>query len=225
MRFLPEFVYGAIDGSVTTFAVVASASGAELSAGIVLILGFANLIADGFSMSVGSYLSTKSEHEEYTKIRDKERESVRLMPDNKKAEIKEIYRKKGFEGETLDHIVEGITADPQRWLDTLMKDKWEMVRNNKAPFHTAMVTFVSFILIGLIPLISYVGAYLFELVESRLFLIACVLTGIAFVGIGYLKSSVNHTSRFRGIAETLALGAIAAALAYFVGDILEGWIL
>lgn len=57
--YLGEFVYGAIDGSVTTFAVVAGAAGAGLSPAVVLILGFANLLADGLSMSIGSYLSAK----------------------------------------------------------------------------------------------------------------------------------------------------------------------
>ena len=66
-EYLGEFVYGGIDGSVTTFAVVAGAAGAALDSQIVIILGFANLIADGFAMSVGSYLSTKSEKENYQK--------------------------------------------------------------------------------------------------------------------------------------------------------------
>ena len=48
--YIGEFVYGGIDGSVTTFAVVAGSTGASLDTSVVLILGFANLIADGFSM-------------------------------------------------------------------------------------------------------------------------------------------------------------------------------
>ena len=54
-EYIAEFVYGGIDGVITTFAVVAGSAGAELAVPIVLILGFANLIADGFAMSVGSY--------------------------------------------------------------------------------------------------------------------------------------------------------------------------
>ncbi|MFQ5531204.1 MAG: VIT1/CCC1 transporter family protein [Candidatus Nanoarchaeia archaeon] len=62
-KYLPEFVYGSIDGTVTTFAIVAGAVGASLSSSIILILGFANLFADGFSMAVSSYLSEKSHDE------------------------------------------------------------------------------------------------------------------------------------------------------------------
>ena len=59
-KYLPEFVYGATDGTVTTFAVVAGVMGASLSSAVVLVLGFANLFADGFSMAIANYLSSKS---------------------------------------------------------------------------------------------------------------------------------------------------------------------
>lgn len=65
--FLTEFVYGGIDGCVTTFAVVSGASRAGLPSTIVIILGVANLIADGFAMSVGSYLSAQSELDKFHK--------------------------------------------------------------------------------------------------------------------------------------------------------------
>ena len=66
--YLGEFVYGGIDGSVTTFAVVAGSVGAGLDSSVIIILGFANLLADGFSMSVGAYLSTKSEKDQFEKL-------------------------------------------------------------------------------------------------------------------------------------------------------------
>ncbi len=60
-RYLAEFVYGAIDGTVTTFAIISAVSGATLSVAVVLVLGFANVLADGFSMAASNYLSAKSE--------------------------------------------------------------------------------------------------------------------------------------------------------------------
>ena len=90
--YLSDFVYGGIDGSVTTFAVVAGIVGASLSPSIVLILGFANLFADGFSMAVGNYLSTKSKKEYIEKIRKAEEVSVHRIPDEEREEIKEIFK-------------------------------------------------------------------------------------------------------------------------------------
>ena len=65
-KYLPEIVFGGIDGSVTTFGVVSGVVGASLSSSIVLILGFANLIADGFSMATSDYFSTKTRNEQGT---------------------------------------------------------------------------------------------------------------------------------------------------------------
>jgi hypothetical protein len=63
-RYISEFVYGAVDGTVTTFAVVAASAGAGISSAVILILGVANLIADGFSMGSSAYLAASAEHEE-----------------------------------------------------------------------------------------------------------------------------------------------------------------
>lgn len=62
-QYIKSLIYGGLDGTITTFAVVAGVAGASLSAGVVLILGFANLIADGLSMAIGDYLSTRAENE------------------------------------------------------------------------------------------------------------------------------------------------------------------
>jgi VIT1/CCC1 family predicted Fe2+/Mn2+ transporter len=164
--YLREFVYGGIDGAVTTFAVVAGATGARFDVKVILVLGFANLIADGFSMGVGSYLSTKSEQE-------------------------------------------------------LMVKKGESIKDELSPVINGATTYVSFILIGLVPLLSYTVDAIFGLGLDNLFLITTVLTGLAFVGIGLLKSRVAETHVPRAIAETLVLGAIAASAAYLLGDVLE----
>lgn len=62
-KYLPEFVYGGMDGAITTFAIISGIVGASLGSAIVLILGFANLFADGFSMAVSNYFSVKSRNE------------------------------------------------------------------------------------------------------------------------------------------------------------------
>lgn len=221
-EYLGEFVYGGIDGSVTTFAVVAGSAGAALSSEVVIILGFANLIADGFAMSVGSYLSTKSEKENYAKHKKIEYWEVDHLPEKEKQEIRDIYAAKGFDGDLLEQVVSVITADKDRWVDVMMKEELEMSEESKSPAAMGGVTFLSFQLFGLIPLLSYVFDYFDWLSEdSNLFLISSVLTGFTFVIIGLLKAIVNQTPRLRSLLETLFLGAAAAILAYYVGDFLD----
>lgn len=219
--YLSEFVYGGIDGSVTTFAVVAGAAGADLSAAIVLILGFANLIADGFSMSVGAYLSTKTERDNYEKHKKVEYWEVENLPEREVEEVREIYQAKGFEGELLEQVVAKITENKDRWVDVMMKEELEMALENKSPLMMGLVTFLSFIIVGLIPLLVYVSNYVTGVEVENTFAIASGLTSLAFIGIGWLKSYVTQTNRLRSIAETLLLGTSAALLAYFVGDFLE----
>lgn len=223
-EYLAEFVYGGIDGSVTTFAVVAGASGADLNVSIVLILGFANLVADGFAMSVGSYLSTKSERDEYHKHEQIEYWEVDNLPEKEREEMREIYREKGFEGELLEKIVEIITEDRDRWVQEMMKDELGMMKSTKSPMSMALATYISFILIGLVPLTIYVIDYYYDLNQQNLFLYSCLMTSFTFMLIGLFKSYVTNTNKFRSVVETLFLGGLAAGISYFVGDILEKWL-
>lgn len=221
--YLGEFIYGGIDGSVTTFAVVAGSTGAGLESFIILILGFANLIADGFAMSVGSYLSTKSEKENYDKHKAIEYWEVANLPDVEREEIRVIYEAKGFKGQLLEDVVETITADKDRWVDVMMKEELQMEEENKSPLAMGGVTFLSFLLFGFVPLLIYVIDFLNPL-QQDLFFIASILTAFCFISIGFLKSAVTNTPRLRSILETLLLGGAAATLSYFVGNFLEGLI-
>jgi VIT1/CCC1 family predicted Fe2+/Mn2+ transporter len=219
--YLGEFVYGGVDGCVTTFAVVAGSVGAELSGAVILILGFANLLADGFAMSVGAYLSTKTQHDNFKKHKDIEYWEIENIPQTEREEVEEIYRAKGFEGDLLTQVVDVITADKDRWVDEMMKNELEMIRDQRSPLAIGGVTYVAFILIGLIPLSLYVLDYFFDLPVQSLFAYTAILTSFGFALIGWLKSFVNETSTMRSILETVLLGGIAAVVAYFVGDVLE----
>ncbi len=218
--YLGEFVYGSIDGAVTTFAVVAGSAGAGLESSIVIILGFANLIADGFAMSVGSFLSKKSEIQNYQKHKQIEYWEVENIPEKEREEIRVIYAAKGFKGELLDQVVDTITADKDRWVDVMMKEELEMAEETKSPFAMGLITFLSFILMGFVPLIIYVIDYM-GTIEAELFTVSSILTAFTFIGIGYLKGLVTNTPKLRSILETLILGGTAATLSYFVGDFLE----
>ena len=223
-KYLGEFVYGGIDGAVTTFAVVAGAVGAGLDNAIIIILGIANLLADGFSMSVGAYLSAKSERDNFEKHKAIEYWEVENIPEKEVEEIREIYRDKGFEGELLEKVVEVITADKDRWVDVMMKEELEMMKESKSPIVIGGVTYVSFIVIGIVPLFFYLWSFLFGF-SGDLFLWSSILTAGAFVIIGLLKTYVTQTKVWKGVLETLTLGAIAAGVAFFVGDLLEQWLL
>lgn len=220
-NYLGEFVYGGLDGCVTTFAVVAGAVGAHLGSDVILILGFANLLADGFAMSVGAFLSAKTEKEKFLKHKTIEYWEVENMPQKETEEIREIYRAKGFKGKLLEEVVSVIVEDKDRWVDVMMKEELDMIEDLRAPITIGGVTYIAFLLVGMIPLSVYLIDYL-SLLDTDPFLWTIVCTGIGFALIGFLKAVVNQTSPYRAIIETLLLGACAAFVAYYVGYFLEG---
>jgi VIT1/CCC1 family predicted Fe2+/Mn2+ transporter len=219
--YIAEFVYGGVDGVITTFAVVAGAEGAGLPVSVVIILGFANLIADGFSMSVGNYFATKAEIDNYERHKATEYWEIEHLREKEIEEIRDIYHKKGFRGELLEQVVKVITSDKDVWVDTMMKEELEMSKLEDNPLYTALATFLSFLIIGLIPLLSYLIALFVKFPPAWLFPVSCVLTGGGLLFVGNLKGLVTQTNRLRSMLETLLLGGVAAVLAYFVGAVLE----
>lgn len=224
-EYIGEFVYGGIDGAITTFAVVAGAAGANAAVEWVLIFGFANLIADGFSMSVGNYFSAKSERDNFERHRAIEYWEIDNLRAAEVEEIKTIYAAKGFEGELLDKVTDVITTNKDVWVDTMMKEELQMIRDEKSPLSKALVTFLSFNTVGLIPLLAYIIAIFADLNQSILFPISCIGTGVALAVVGYLRAFVTHVSVWKSILQTVLLGGCAAFLAYFVGELLARYFL
>lgn len=169
---LREFVYGGMDGAVTTFAVVTGAAGANLDVRIILILGYANVFADGFSMAVGSYLSEKSDQD---------------------LSIEKGEAKKG---------------------------------DFESPIRASVATFLSFLLIGFVPLLVYTVDFILSLDMSNdtMLMYAVALTLATFAVIGLLRARITKIKKRTAILESLGLGLAAAIISYGAGNVLESLI-
>lgn len=216
-RHLADGVFGATDGIVTTFAVVAGAAGADLSPGIVLIMGFANLLGDGVSMAVGNYLGLESQQEAWREERRREIWEMEHLPQAEREEIRRLYRGKGFKGETLERIVETITTDKQRWLEEMMREELGLQEERLAPLMSGLVTFAAFVAAGVLPLLPYVLAFLGPSASWRLFPSSLGVTAIAFFGVGAARCVVTRRPWWQSGFQILALGGFAALCAFVVG--------
>lgn len=213
-----DFIYGAIDGSVTTFAIVAGVIGASLSPGIILILGFGNLFADGFAMAAGSYHASKARNQFIEMKRKQEEWEIDNMAEQEKDEIREIYKKKGFKDEILEEIVKTITSRRKVWVDTMMKEELGLIENEKNPLDSSVSTFVGFNLIGIIPLIPFmIFIFLGITTHSESFAYSIISVMAAFFLVGMIKGKIVKKSKVRSGFYTLIIGGIAALVAYYVG--------
>jgi VIT1/CCC1 family predicted Fe2+/Mn2+ transporter len=218
--YLRDFVYGAIDGTVTTFAVVSGVAGAGLSTGVIIVLGMANLVGDGFSMAASNYLGTKTEEELRKKARRLEEQHIIHYPEGEKEEIRQIFAGKGFAGGQLEQVVETITADRKRWIDTMLVEELGLSLKGPSAMRAAVTTLVAFVLVGLIPLIAFIYNYLLPGGLTNPYVASTMLTALAFFLVGAAKSWFVDEPWYRAGMETLLIGGGAAALAYAAGLLL-----
>lgn len=218
-----NFVYGAIDGAVTTFAIVTGVVGASLSPSIIIILGFANLLADGFSMAIGNYLAVKTQNEFIQRERKREEWEIDNRIDEEKQEIREIYSRKGFKDELLDEIVRIITSRRKVWIDTMMSEELGLVEGKHTPIVSAVNTFVGFNIIGIIPLIPFIFIYISgsNLSISNALMYSVAATASSFFLIGNIRGKVVQKPIIASGFNTVLIGGAAAAVSYCIGYVLS----
>ena len=209
ISYLRDWIYGGIDGVVTTLAVVAGVVGAELPSMVLLVLGVANLVADGFAMAAASYSGTQAERDDYDRLLAVERRHIAAVPDGEREEIRQIFAGKGFSGDALEVIVARITADDSLWAKTMVVEEYGLAPTPRSPALAALSTFAAFVLCGLVPLVTFLGAG---------GLVPCVAaTGLVFFAIGAIKSRWSLATWWRAGMATFLIGMSAAALAFLVG--------
>ena len=214
-NYFRDWIYGGIDGSVTTFAVVSGVVGARLSPWIILVMGLANLLADGFSMAASNFLGTRAEHEDRKRLEAIEHRHIELAPEGEREEVRQIYQGKGFAGEDLSRVVDLITSDRARWVGTMLTEEYGLPREIRSPWVAAIMTFSAFLICGLVPLLPY----LFD--SSDPLLLSVIMTAGVFFVIGSVRSRWSISVWWSSGLSTLAVGGIAAGLAYATGLLLR----
>ena len=213
-----DFIYGSIDGAVTTFAIVAGVMGASLPSVIILILGFANLFADGFSMAAANYQASKARNEFVEMKRKQEEWEIDNLEEQERNEIRDIYKEKGFRDKLLEDVVRIITSRRKVWIDTMMKEELGLIEDEKNPMHSSVSTFVGFNLVGLIPLVPFMIFMIIGIeLNSEAFVYSTVSVLAAFFLVGMIKGKIVKKSMLYSGINTLIIGGIAAVVAYLVG--------
>jgi vacuolar iron transporter family protein len=209
--YLRDWIYGGIDGAVTTFAIVAGSTGADLSSRVILILGIANLLADGFSMAAANYSGSKSEIEDFSRLKAIEEKHIAVAPEGEREEIRQIFTARGYKGDDLEAMVRLVTSNKITWIETMMQAEYGMYDAPHTPHRAALYTFAAFVLFGSIPLLPF----LFPVPASAA--TATGLTALAFFAIGSFRARWSQRHWFSCGFETMAIGMLAAGIAYLAG--------
>jgi vacuolar iron transporter family protein len=221
-QYIGDMVYGGLDGIVTTFAIVSGVAGANLGSGVVLILGLANLLADGLSMAAGAFLSLKSEREYYDRERQREGWEIEHFPEGERSEMVEIYRGKGYSREDAEALMDIQSKDHDLWLDAMMVHELGLLPDDRQPARSAVATFLAFLVAGSVPLFIYLLGLVVPVDAAISFPVALVLSALALFALGAAKVLITERSWFRSGLEMLLVGGLAAGVAYLVGYLLQG---
>lgn len=223
-EYLKSIVYGGLDGIVTTFAVVAASAGANLGMDLLLLMGFASLIADGISMGFGDYLSSKAELAFQLKEKSRETWEYDNYLEGEKKEMVELYVKKGMTEEDATVIIEKFATYKEMFVDLMVVEELGMLPPDEddEPWKNGLVTFLSFLAFGSVPLWFYVGFYAAGVENASLmFAIDCIATGFTLFLLGAFKANFTNQNKFRSGFGMLGNGSIAAVAAYLTGWALE----
>lgn len=210
---LRDAVYGAIDGAVTTFAIVAGVAGAGLSPFIIVALGVANVLADGFSMAAANYSGSKADRDNAKRLRQIEERHIRDHPEGERLEVREILASKGLSGTVLTEATEAITQNRESWIALMMEGEYGLASVDPTPARSALTTFLAFLMAGIIPLSPFVVGL------NNAFALSATMTLVTFFVIGALKSLWSVSRWWWSGLETLLIGGVAAAIAYYVGTL------
>tara|TARA_Y100000310_G_scaffold285479_1_gene308960 strand:+ start:5221 stop:5985 length:765 start_codon:yes stop_codon:yes gene_type:complete len=219
-KFLRHAVFGMNDGLVSTLALVAGLVGAYMQRNVIIIAGLAEMFAGAISMSLGTYISTKSQIEYYKREITREKKELERLPKLEKEHVRRIYKEKGFSGRELDRIVEKLTSNKQVWLDVLVSEELGLSRSKiENAFVAGIVMFFAFLFGAFIP----ISPYLFVPIEFALKTAIVASLGVMFLA-GAGKTYFTGRNWFRSGIEMVCVGAIATFVAFYVGQFISQFV-
>src|SRR3989344_5602706 len=221
-RYVKDMVYGANDGIVTTFEVVAGVMGGGLSEVTIVLVGVASLLADAYSMATSNYLGSKSEAAFYEKERKIEQWEIENDKDGEIKETEEFLVKKGYSIEDSHRFIELISKNKEFWLDFMMKEEFNLSYDyEKSTKLSSLTTFVSFVVAGFVPLIPFL---VWEGDRGALFTLAIFFTALALFFVGAMRTHFTGKNWVKAGFEMLFVGGVASVIAYGAGAVVKSLI-
>ncbi|GAA3409642.1 VIT1/CCC1 transporter family protein [Streptosporangium vulgare] len=214
--WLRPSVFGAMDGLVSNFALIAGVAGGAASTGVILLAGIAGLAAGAFSMAGGEYVSVASQRELALAEIDVERRELERHPEAELEELAKLYEERGVDPAVAAEVARQISLDPERALEVHTEAELGVTfRDLPSPRIAAVSSFLSFAVGALLPLLPY-------LLGVTSLTASAVISCLALFGAGALVSRVTARSWWYSGLRQLVVGAVAAGLTFALGTFLGG---
>lgn len=213
-----DAVLGMADGLTVPFALAAGLSGAVAKTHIIVTAGIAEIAAGSIAMGLGGYLAAKTEAEHFHKEREREVQETIELPEKEAEEVADIFRSYGLDEKSTQLVVKSIRSDQKRWVDFMMK--FELGIDPPTPgraLQSAVTIGSSYVVGGLIPLLPYV----FIANSQQALYVSSAITALALFVFGWIKGRFSLARPFRSASQTLIVGGVAAATAYFIARLVS----
>jgi vacuolar iron transporter family protein len=219
-----DVVIGMSDGLTVPFALAAGLTGvAAATTGIVVTAGLAEIAAGSIAMGLGGYLAAKTDSEHYDAEVIREYRETEEIPDQEEEEVAKVFRQYGLSEIQLAPVVSAICADKKQWVDFMMRFELGLDEPDPARAGRSAGTIAaSYIAGGLIPLAPYmiVGRFLPGTIRTALWMSVAV-TLLALFVFGYVKGRFTAVTPWRGGIQTVLVGGLAAAAAFFIARLIS----
>lgn len=210
---LSDVILGGQDGLVNTLGVILGVAAAAGDTRLVLAAGLAATFAESISMGAVAYTSKLADHAYYLSEKEREHRHLHMAPNLERQEIRDIFARKGFEGELLERIVDTITSDRDRWVDTMLTEEYQVSpTTRRQAIYASILVFVSALIGSLVPLMPF----FFMPIGWGIATSICISAGALFA-VGAYKAMVYVGKPVRSGLEMAAIGTISALVGYAIG--------
>ena len=212
-----DIIIGMSDGLTVPFALAAGLSGAVSQTGIIVVAGFAEIVAGCISMGLGGYLAAQHDAEHYYSEQKKELSHVKATPKQEEQEVVDIFKGYGLSGKEIDPIVANLKSNPGKWVDFMMRNELNLDKPDETRARNSGLTIaLSYLVAGLIPL----APYIFINVPDEALTISVIVTLITLAIFGYGKAKLINNNPWQSALRTVLIGGVAAAAAYIIAKVI-----
>jgi VIT1/CCC1 family predicted Fe2+/Mn2+ transporter len=207
-------IFGMNDGLVSNAALIMGFAGADQPRTVILLAGISGLLAGAFSMGAGEYVSMRVQREVLERMLHLEAHELGSDPEGERAELAEIYERKGVPAELADALASELSKDPATALDTHAREELGIDPDEGlgSPWGAASSSFLTFSIGALVPLVPFL------FLEGTAAVIASALiTALALLGVGVLTARLTGRSPLLAGLRMLAIGGTAAIVTYLIG--------